>query len=88
MKVLLTPRAESQLLALPEPAARKVVRALRALQGAPRSGCPYPDDSPFRGAFYKVVVVKARRWSYRITYDIHGEVLWAMTRNPGGEHGW
>ena len=82
MKVLLTPRAESQLVALPERAARRVVRALRALQAAPRSGRPYPDDSPFRGSFYKVVVVRARRWSYRITYDVREDVVWVRYLYP------
>lgn len=69
-KVLLTPRAESQLDALPKPAARRVVEALRILAGAPRSGLPYPTDSPFRGLYYKTIVVRARRWSYRLTYEI------------------
>jgi mRNA-degrading endonuclease RelE of RelBE toxin-antitoxin system len=69
LKVLLTPRAESQLAALPQPAARRVVEALRILAGAPRSGQPYPADSPFRGLLYKNVVVRARRWSYRLTYE-------------------
>lgn len=37
---------------------------------------PYPDESPFRGLFYKNVIVKARRWSYRVTYGIAGDVVW------------
>jgi len=68
-KVLLTPRAESQLAALPGPAARRVVEPLRILAGAPRGGQPYPADSPFRGLLYKNVVVRAHRWSYRVTYE-------------------
>jgi mRNA-degrading endonuclease RelE of RelBE toxin-antitoxin system len=76
LKVLLTSRAESQLAELPAPAARRVVSALRILEGAPRSGRPYPEDSPFRGLFYKTVVVKARRWSYRVTYGIEGDAVW------------
>jgi mRNA-degrading endonuclease RelE of RelBE toxin-antitoxin system len=82
LKVLLTPRAEKQLLELPEVAGRRVVRALRALSAAPRSGRRYPEDSPFRGSFYKVVVVRARRWSYRITYDFRGEALWVRYLYP------
>jgi hypothetical protein len=36
----------------------------------PQSGRPYPDDSPYRGLFYKTVVIRSRRWAYRITYEI------------------
>ena len=82
MKVHLTPRAESQLRELPQPAARRVVEALRILQSVPNSGRPYPDDSPFRGSFYKTVVVRARRWSYRITYDVIGNDLWVRYLYP------
>jgi len=82
LKVLLTPRAESQLAELPVPAARRVVSALRILEGAPRSGRPYPEDSPFRGLFYKTVVVKARRWSYRVTYGIEGDAVWIYYLYP------
>ena len=64
MRVVLTPVAEGQLAALPAPAARRVVEALRSLQAAPSSGQPYPEDSPFRGDYYKTVVVRARRWAY------------------------
>lgn len=76
MKVLLTPRAEAQLAELPAPAARRVASALRILETAPRSGRPYPEDSPFGGLFYKTVVVRARRWSYRVTYGIERNVVW------------
>jgi hypothetical protein len=48
------------------------------LGGAPRSGRGYPDDSPFRGLFYKTIVVRARRWSYRVTYEPRGDVLWVL----------
>lgn len=41
----------------------------------PRSGRPYPADSDFRGLHYKTVVVRARRWSYRITYEIGADEL-------------
>jgi mRNA-degrading endonuclease RelE of RelBE toxin-antitoxin system len=82
LKVLLTPRAESQLVELPAPAARRVASALRILEGAPRSGRPYPDDSPFRGLLYKTVVVKARRWSYRLTYGIAGDAVWIYFLYP------
>jgi mRNA-degrading endonuclease RelE of RelBE toxin-antitoxin system len=84
LKVLLTRRAESQLDALPRPAARRVVNALRILAGAPHSGRPYPHDSPFSGLFYKNVVVRARRWSYRVTYEIDddGGVLWVHYLYP------
>ncbi len=82
MKVVLTAAAENQLRALPVPAARRVVRSLRQLQVAPRSGRAYPDDSPFRGAYYKVVVVRARRWSYRISYEVRGDALWIRSIHP------
>jgi hypothetical protein len=82
LKVLLTRLAESQLGALPLPAARRVVEALRLLEAAPRSGLPYPDDSPFRGARYKTVVVRARRWSYRITYTLPDDALWILHISP------
>jgi hypothetical protein len=55
---------------------------LRLLGAAPRSGCPYPDDSPFRGSFYKNVVIRARRWSYRITYDVVGDEVWVRYLYP------
>jgi mRNA-degrading endonuclease RelE of RelBE toxin-antitoxin system len=70
LKLRLNPRAERQLAALPAPAARKVVEALRVLEAVPNSGRRYPDDSEFRGLHYKLIVVRARRWSYRITYEI------------------
>lgn len=82
MRVVLTPVAEDQLAALPAPAARRVVEALRALQAAPRSGQPYPDDSPFRGDHYKTVVVRARRWAYRITYTLRDDVIWIRYLYP------
>lgn len=82
MRVVLTPLAEHQLGALAEPAAARVVKALRLLQAAPRSGQPYPDDSPFRGAYYKIVVVRARRWSYRVTYSLRGDVVWVRYLYP------
>jgi mRNA-degrading endonuclease RelE of RelBE toxin-antitoxin system len=83
LQVLLTPRAASQLDALPRPAARRVVEALRILAGAPRSGLPYPTDSPFRGLFYKNVVVRARRWSYRLTYQLDGDsAIWVHYLYP------
>ncbi len=74
-RVLLTPRVESQLDALPDPAARKAVSALRILASVPHSGLPYPEQSPFRGLFYKTIVVKARRWSYRVTYGIEEDAI-------------
>lgn len=70
MKVRLTPRADAQLRALPDRAARRLVDALRLLEAAPRSGRPCPDDSPFAGSYFKHVVLRARRWSYRITCDL------------------
>lgn len=76
MKIRLAPDAENQLRALPAPAARRVISALRILQRVPQSGRRYPDDSPFRGSFYKTVVVRARRWSYRVIYDILADVVW------------
>lgn len=82
MRVVLTPVAEGQLAALPAPAAQRVVKALRSLQAAPRSGQPYPEDSPFRGDYYKTVVVRARRWAYRITYTVRGGVIWIRYLYP------
>jgi hypothetical protein len=76
LRVVLTPVAEGQLAALPAPAARRVVEALRLLQVAPRSGQRYPEDSPFRGDYYKTVVVRARRWAYRITYTARSNEIW------------
>ena len=82
MTVRLTPKAEIQLRALPVPAAKRVVRALRVLAAAPNSGRPYPSDSPFQGSFYKNVVVRSRRWSYRITYDLRDGDLWVRYLYP------
>jgi len=90
LKVRLNPRAEAQLAALPAPAARRVVSALRALQTSPRSGRGYPADSEFYGLFYKTVVVRSRRWAYRVTYALAGDALivfylypsWYPTTHP------
>lgn len=82
MKVLLTVTAERLLRELPAPPAGRVVNALRSLQAAPTSGRRYPDDSPFAGCWYKTVVVQARRWSYRVTYELHDEVLWVLYLFP------
>jgi len=82
LRVVLTRTAEAQLAALPVPAAAKVVRALRLLEAAPRSGQPYPDDSPFRGSYHKIVVVRARRWTYRITYTLRGGAIWVRYLYP------
>ena len=82
MRVALTPFVESQLAALPAPAARRVVEALRLLETAPRSGQPYPEDSPFRGNDYKTVVVRARRWAYRITYSLRDSEIWVRYLYP------
>jgi hypothetical protein len=67
--VLLRTAAEAQLSALPEPASRKVRRALRVLAAVPHSGRPFPDDSPYAGLMWKTVRVR-RGWSYRIVYGI------------------
>lgn len=69
MIVLLAAEAEAQLLALAEPAHRKVRNALRVLAAVPHSGRPMPDDSPYAGMMEKVVRVR-KRWSYRILYAI------------------
>jgi len=82
LRVVLTRLAESQLAALPVPAARRVVETLRLLQGAPHSGMAYPEDSAFRGARYRTVVVQARRWAYRSTYTVRGRVLWVRYLYP------
>lgn len=73
MRVRLNPRAESQLAELPAVAARRVVDALRILAAVPRSGRRYPDDSELAGLLYKLVVIRARRWTYRITYEIRSD---------------
>jgi hypothetical protein len=54
----------------------------RSDQAAPHSGLAYPADSPFRGARYKTVVVRARRWSYRITYTLQRDELWVRYLFP------
>ena len=59
-----------------------VVEALRRLQTAPRSGQPYPDDSPFRGNDHKTVVVRARRWADRITYALRDDAVWVRYLYP------
>jgi len=82
VRVRLIPKAESQLLALPGPAAARVADALRLLGAAPRSGHAYPDDSPFQGLHYKTIVVRARRWSYRVTYELRGHELWVLFIAP------
>jgi len=82
LKVILAPLAERQLADLPVPAAERVVKALRLLQAAPLSGLAYPDDSPLRGSRYKTVVVRARRWSYRITYTLQRRELWVRSLHP------
>jgi hypothetical protein len=82
LKVILAPLAERQLLDLPVLAAERIVKALRLLQAAPLSGPPYPDDSPMRGARYKTVVVRARRWSYRMTYTLQRRELWVRSLHP------
>lgn len=64
------------------PAARRVVNALRLLQAAPKIGRPYPVDSEFRGLFYKLVVVRARRWSYRVTCELRADELVVLYLYP------
>ena len=59
-----------------------MVSVLRLLQATPGLGRPYPNDSEFRGLFYKVVVVRARRWSYRVTYEIRADELVVMYLYP------
>ena len=39
-------------------------------------------DSVLQGLFYKTIVVKARRWSYRLTYGIVGDVVWVHYLYP------
>jgi mRNA-degrading endonuclease RelE of RelBE toxin-antitoxin system len=80
--IYLTPRAEAQLRELPERAARKIARSLRLLESVPNSGRPYPRDSPFAGSFYKNVVVRSRRWVYRVTYDVVGDDVWVRYLHP------
>jgi len=64
------------------PAARRVARALRALEAAPRSGIAYPPDTELGDLFYKTVVVSPRRWSYRVTYEIRGDEIWVLLVHP------
>jgi mRNA-degrading endonuclease RelE of RelBE toxin-antitoxin system len=82
LKVRLNPRAERQLAALPRPAAQRVVSALRLLQATPTLGRAYPEDSEFRGLFYKLVVVRARRWSYRVTYVVRADEVVVLYLYP------
>jgi mRNA-degrading endonuclease RelE of RelBE toxin-antitoxin system len=91
LRVILSRIARLQLAALPAPGAQRVVEALRLLQAAPPSGPAYPDDSPFRGDRYKTVMVRARRWTYRITYTVRRDELrvryiypsWYPLTHPG-----
>jgi hypothetical protein len=82
LRVVLTPHAEQQLAPCPSPPQEGSFEALRALQVAPRSGQPYPDDSPFRGSYHKTVVVRARRWAYRLTYTLRDGALWVRYLYP------
>jgi len=50
----------------------------------PNIGRRYPDDSEFRGLFYKIVVVRARRWAYRVTYEVRSGELVVMYLYPSG----
>jgi hypothetical protein len=43
---------------------------------------PTPEDSPFCGDDYKTVVVRARRWAYRITYTVRGDAIWIRYLYP------
>ena len=82
MDLRLTPRAASQLAELGQPAAKKLGRALRILQAVPHSGQPYPEGSRFHGSYYKVVAVRTRRWTYRVTYTIVNDVVWVRFIYP------
>lgn len=70
MNVRLQPIAVDQLRALPAPAARKVLAALRVLAVVPHSGRRLRDDSAVGGLMQKIVRIR-RGWSYRIVYEIH-----------------
>ena len=78
MIVLLSRRAEEQLRALPAPAAKKVVRALRVLAAVPHSGRRESDVSHYRGLMSKVVRIR-RDWSYRVIYEIRER--WIMVHH-------
>jgi hypothetical protein len=52
------------------------------LQRFPRSGRKYPDDSPFSGSRYTLLVVRARPWAYRVTYDVRGDTIWVRYLYP------
>ncbi len=52
------------------------------LQATPKLGRAYPADSEFRGLFYKLVVVRARRWTYRVTYELRRDELVVLYLYP------
>ena len=93
MKIELTDDAVRQLSEAPAVAAKKLLNALRVLAVVPQSGRRFPDESPFPGSFYKTVVIRPRRWSYRVIYEVVGDVLWVRfifassdTQAPPTEH--
>jgi hypothetical protein len=53
-----------------------------ALDEMRRPDWRYPDDSPFSGAYHKSAVVRAPRWSYRITYTLRADQLWVRYLYP------
>jgi hypothetical protein len=52
------------------------------LLGMPNSGLTYRVEAPLAGSRYKTVVVRPRRWSYRITYDVIGGELVVLSIDP------
>jgi len=68
--VKLLPVAEAQLHALPVPAARRVLGALRVLAGVPHSGRRFSESAPrYAGMMWKIVRIR-RNWNYRVVYEI------------------
>jgi hypothetical protein len=48
----------------------------------PNLGEAYPEDSDLRACRFLLVAVQARRWAYRLTYEIRRDVLWVRYLYP------
>lgn len=81
MRVVLSPLARRQLNELPPRAQRSVLGALSLLAGVPRSGIRFMHALP-REAYSKVVLVKRRRWSYRVLHELVGNKLIVVYIDP------
>ena len=71
MNLLVRRSARKQLAELPDVAARRIVEGLRVLAAVPHSGIGLEID----GFYEKVVIIKRRRWSYRLVYELCGNDL-------------